>query len=1017
MLTDQAGNSAVCSTTVVIEEAGADDLVLVAENDTSACDQSVVVDISAVNFDSLGSIQLSLTWNPLVLQLDSVGGFHPDLFLDLNSNFSLNQSGDGILLFNWIAPDPLAGASLPDGSVLFRLYFSGIGSIGSFSGIQFSDQPLVREILDPLGNVIPTAYIGGLAGFIDNQPLMAICPPHITLNAPSGVCDAIYSLPIPTVNDGCSGIGAIGSDHADDHFNAGMTIVTYIVLDNAGNSTTCSVQVTVLENTPPQFITCPTEIDVSATGTECYTAVEWVVPTVTDACNPDSVLLQFTASPGDTFGLGQTLVTYTATDPSGNTAVCSFMIMVQDTVAPVFSNCPADITTQVTNACSAIVSWIAPAAGDNCDQNLPAITSNYQPGVSLPAGVHFVQYEATDTYGNAAFCSFSVTVTETEPPVLSNCPPSQTVFLPQSTCDTTLTWSLPVAADNCELDTLFSNVQPGGPFQPGTTLVMYTARDVTGNESTCSFELNVVDQAAPELAGCPKDTVLVGTGNCGATLDFVLPTATDNCDQNPLITASAAPGDTFPVGLTLVKIYAKDTYGNIDSCQFQVEVSGEGASFGNIPPSQVLNGCEAVVTWQPPVVFGFCGNVQITSTHAPGDTFPLGTTTVVYTAVDDSGASVSASFSITVADQTIPQFDCPEGPVVLDLAGRVSSDPDLFVLLADPDSTCSAIEMTFTPPPAYDNCGTLAVEQLAGQGPGALLAAGKHQLHYRATDGSGNTADCVIDIEVSPLLPPGATVQPAIACPEDTVRLSVPFVPGVSYAWTDPQGSLVADTALQFVIDEDRTGYYTLQAKIYGCLTPIDSVLVQLAYRPEATDDLEVTADPGERIQFNVLPNDVFIPGDGTITDISPLNGLVYKGEGDFEYAAGQEFGYAAFIYKLCSAACPDLCDLATVNITVQDSKCAYVPNVLTPNGDGINDHLEIPCLDTGLFPENELVIYNQWGDRVFDSFLYSNDPARAWRGTFFSEPGKNLPDGTYFYVFRPAPGAAAISGFIEIFR
>ncbi len=64
------------------------------------------------------------------------------------------------------------------------------------------------------------------------------------------------------------------------------------------------------------------------------------------------------------------------------------------------------------------------------------------------------------------------------------------------------------------------------------------------------------------------------------------------------------------------------------------------------------------------------------------------------------------------------------------------------------------------------------------------------------------------------------------------------------------------------------------------------------------------------------------------------------------------------------------------------------IPNLFTPNGDGQNDHFEISGLD--LFPENELIIFNRWGNHVYRSVNYKND----WNGAGLSE-------GTYYYVLR----------------
>lgn len=81
--------------------------------------------------------------------------------------------------------------------------------------------------------------------------------------------------------------------------------------------------------------------------------------------------------------------------------------------------------------------------------------------------------------------------------------------------------------------------------------------------------------------------------------------------------------------------------------------------------------------------------------------------------------------------------------------------------------------------------------------------------------------------------------------------------------------------------------------------------------------------------------------------------------------------------------------------ITVMPVKLK-VPNIFTPNGDGINDYFEIGYGEDGrpindlnqYFLSHKLVIFNRWGKIVYESTDYKND----WDG------GK-LPDGTYFYV------------------
>ena len=72
-----------------------------------------------------------------------------------------------------------------------------------------------------------------------------------------------------------------------------------------------------------------------------------------------------------------------------------------------------------------------------------------------------------------------------------------------------------------------------------------------------------------------------------------------------------------------------------------------------------------------------------------------------------------------------------------------------------------------------------------------------------------------------------------------------------------------------------------------------------------------------------------------------------------------------------------------------------FIPNVITPNGDGINDYFAISEKGSNkpinsYYESSELIIFNRWGRKVLDSKDYQND----WNGG-------NLPDGTYFYVLK----------------
>lgn len=88
--------------------------------------------------------------------------------------------------------------------------------------------------------------------------------------------------------------------------------------------------------------------------------------------------------------------------------------------------------------------------------------------------------------------------------------------------------------------------------------------------------------------------------------------------------------------------------------------------------------------------------------------------------------------------------------------------------------------------------------------------------------------------------------------------------------------------------------------------------------------------------------------------------------------------------------------DLETVDCTLT------IPNVVTANGDNVNDVFKINGLD--FFPNSSLFVYNRWGKKVYTTSNYKND----WR------PESN--DGTYFYVLEVSDGRR-FSGFFQLYH
>lgn len=102
---------------------------------------------------------------------------------------------------------------------------------------------------------------------------------------------------------------------------------------------------------------------------------------------------------------------------------------------------------------------------------------------------------------------------------------------------------------------------------------------------------------------------------------------------------------------------------------------------------------------------------------------------------------------------------------------------------------------------------------------------------------------------------------------------------------------------------------------------------------------------------------------------------------------------------------------LITVGIDSDEECKLKFYSGLTPNGDGDNDVWYVDNIEN--YPVNNVKIFNRWGDLVWEQENYSNEEDKIWKGT--NKNGKDLPDGTYFYIADVA--GTFYKGWVEITR
>jgi hypothetical protein len=195
------------------------------------------------------------------------------------------------------------------------------------------------------------------------------------------------------------------------------------------------------------------------------------------------------------------------------------------------------------------------------------------------------------------------------------------------------------------------------PFALGRHRVTLTCTDALGASASCDATVTVTDQTPPELS-CPGDQVLECVAG-GAQASF-LPTAIDRCSAVGQPSCAPASGASFPVGTTAVTCSVSDAAGNRASCSFGVRVADSQPPSIQCPApvvAECVNGQANVVLGQAQASDG-CTSVTVNG--PTGGSYPVGTSSVTYTATDAAGHAASCTTSVTVADTAPPQVSVGE---------------------------------------------------------------------------------------------------------------------------------------------------------------------------------------------------------------------------------------------------------------------------------------------------------------------------------------------------------------------
>lgn len=243
-----------------------------------------------------------------------------------------------------------------------------------------------------------------------------------------------------------------------------------------------------------------------------------------------------------------------------------------------------------------------------------------------------------------------------------------------------------------------------------------------------------------------------------------------------------------------------------------------------------------------------------------------------------------------------------------------------------------------------------------------------------------------VNIVFNPLPNGNAGPDKHILCSSPTIKLDgTGSTGGFTYSWIPSSGIASGGTTLTPMVKDAGTYTLTVTDSKTGCHVE-DQVVVIKDPVPVAS----FTANPlsGEaplKVDFNNTSGGSNIYewdfGDkNTSTDKNPSNIFVDPGD------------YKVKLTVSDSSKCPSI---AYLDIKVYEKFIWDIPNIFTPNGDGINDQYKI--ISSGI-ESMEGEIYDRWGLKLF-TWNQKND---GWDGR--SPTGAAVPDGVYFYIIKVIP-------------
>lgn len=476
--------------------------------------------------------------------------------------------------------------------------------------------------------------------------------------------------------------GALFFDLSKTQFDCNDMSGTGVVLtvtDANGNSSTCPATVTTIDIIPPDLV-CPVldlELD-NVTGTRN------LVPTDIAFSTNDCGVVPMSIVPNafDCSHLGGNLAVLEVEDASGNTAACTFDVLVTDNTLPTAICQNIDAALDANGDVTINGMDVNNGSVDNCNLTY---TLNYFTFDCDNRGIpNIVELTAEDESGNVSFCTADIKVVD---PLFACCSPGAFCKDIEVSLDADGGKTIePLEvedgdADNCTIISSSLDINSFGCADVGDNTVNLTIVDINELTMSCSAKVTVLDEIAPVPVCQTQELSLDINGE--ATLD---PNDLDNGTYDACamtFTSNVTSFDCSQIGNNTAILIATDASGNVSICPTSVFIKDE------VSPTMICQNIVVELDNQGIAIINeddvdggtndACGIAMKDVSTRSFYCADVGDNTVVLSAEDVNGNSAQCTATVTVEENIAPAMVCSSVDVYLDVNGQgmiAASDVD-----------------------------------------------------------------------------------------------------------------------------------------------------------------------------------------------------------------------------------------------------------------------------------------------------------------------------------------------------